>query len=79
MDMFPLLRGESISFESYSSNCHAQTGCANLFSQPKVAPAAELFVSIFNSFEAGIANTISSFKWNERKIILSMKNRHLPN
>ena len=42
---------------------------------------AELFVSIFNSFGAGIANTISCFKWkwNERKIIISMKNRHLPN
>ena len=25
--------------------------------------AAELFVSIFHSFEAGIANAISSFKW----------------
>ena len=25
--------------------------------------ADELFVSIFHSFEAGIANAISSFKW----------------
>ena len=41
--------------------------------------AAELFVSIFNSFEDGIANTISCLKWNKRKIILSMKNRPLPN
>ena len=38
---------------------------------------AELFVSIFHSFEAGIANAISSFKW--RKIYIFMKNRHVPN
>ena len=30
----------------------------------------------FSSFEAGIANAISSFKW--RKIVLFMKNRHRP-
>ena len=47
MDMFPLIRGESISFESYSSNCHAQTGCANLFSQPKVAPDLTLVLRNF--------------------------------
>ena len=30
---------------------------------------AELFVSIFHSFEAGIANAISSFKWMKTSII----------
>ena len=38
---------------------------------------AELFQIIFRSFNAGIANAISSFKW--RKILLFMKNKHLPN
>ena len=33
--------------------------------------AAEFFVSIFHSFEAGIANAISSFKW---KIYVFIKN-----
>ena len=37
---------------------------------------AELFVFISHSFEAGIANAISSFKW--RKIFLFMKNRRHP-
>ena len=37
--------------------------------------APEVLVSIFHSFEAGIANAISSFKW--RKIFLFMKNNHL--
>ena len=36
--------------------------------------AAGFFQTIFHSFEAGIANAISSFKW--RKIFLFMKNRH---
>ena len=36
---------------------------------------AELFISIFHSFEAGIAYAISSFKL--RKICLFMKNRDL--
>ena len=31
--------------------------------------AAELFVSIFNSFEAGIGNAISSFKWWKNYLI----------
>ena len=31
--------------------------------------AAELFVSIFHSFAAGIANAISSFKWMKNIII----------
>ena len=31
--------------------------------------AAELFVSIFHSFEAGIADAISSFKWMKNNII----------
>ena len=35
---------------------------------------AELLQLYFSSFEAGIANAISSFKW--RKILLFMKNRH---
>ena len=39
--------------------------------------ADELFVSIFYSFEAGIANAISSFK--RMKIILFIRNRHLKN
>ena len=30
---------------------------------------AEFFVSIFQSFKAGIANTISSFKWMKNDII----------
>ena len=30
---------------------------------------AELFVSIFHSFEAGIANAISSFKWMKNNFI----------
>ena len=30
---------------------------------------AELFVSIFHSFEAGIANAISSFKWKKNNIV----------
>ena len=37
---------------------------------------AELFQIIFHSFEAGIANAISSFNW--RKIVLFMKNKHFP-
>ena len=37
-----------------------------LFENPCVA---ELFVSNFRSFEAGIANTISSFKWMKTNII----------
>ena len=37
--------------------------------------SAELFVSIFHSFEAGIANAISSFK--QMKKIVFLKNRHL--
>ena len=36
---------------------------------------SELLTSIFHSFEAGIANAISSFKW--RKIFIFMKNSHL--
>ena len=36
---------------------------------------AELLQFYFSSFEAGIANAISSFKW--RKILLLMKNRHV--
>ena len=36
--------------------------------------AVELFASIFHSFEAGIADAISSSKW--RKIFIFMKNRH---
>ena len=36
---------------------------------------AELLQLYFSSFEAGIANAISSFKW--RKILLFMKNRHV--
>ena len=36
---------------------------------------AELFQWNFSSFEAGIANAISSFKW--RKIWLFMKNEHV--
>ena len=36
---------------------------------------AELLELYFSSFEAGIANAISSFKW--RKILLFMKNRHV--
>ena len=39
--------------------------------------AAELFISIFHSFEAGIANANSSFKW--RKRCPFMKNSHLQN
>ena len=31
--------------------------------------AAVLFVSIFHSFAAGIANAISSFKWMKNNII----------
>ena len=31
---------------------------------------AELFVSIFHSFEAGIADAISSFKWIKNNITL---------
>ena len=30
---------------------------------------AELFVGIFHSFEAGIANSISSFKWHKNRYI----------
>ena len=37
--------------------------------------AAELFACIFPSFEAGIANAISSFEW--RKKFIFMKKRHL--
>ena len=36
---------------------------------------AELLQLYFSTFEAGIANAISSFKW--RKILLLMKNRHV--
>ena len=36
---------------------------------------AELLQLYFSSFEAGIANAISSFKW--RKILPFMKNRHV--
>ena len=36
---------------------------------------AELLQLYFSSFEAGIANAISSFKW--QKILLFMKNRHV--
>ena len=36
---------------------------------------AELLQLYFSSFEAGIANAISSFKW--RKILIFMKNRHV--
>ena len=32
-------------------------------------PLAELFVTICHSFEAGIANTISNFKWMKNNII----------
>ena len=39
-------------------------------------PTAELFVSIFHSFEAGIANAISSFKWMKNNVIFE-KNKHL--
>ena len=35
---------------------------------------AELFQLYFSSFEAGIANAISSFKW--RKIFISFENMH---
>ena len=38
---------------------------------------AELFVYFFHSFEAGIANAISSFKW--RKLLLFMKNIDISN
>ena len=31
--------------------------------------AAELFVSIFHSFQVGIVGAISSFKWMKNKII----------
>ena len=34
-------------------------------------------VSIYHSFKARISDTISSFKWE--KIVISNKNRHLPN
>ena len=37
---------------------------------------AELFYSIFHSFEARIADAISSLKW--RKIFKILKNGHLP-
>ena len=40
-------------------------------------PTAELFVSIFHSIEAGIADAISSFKWMKNSIICEKK--HLPN
>ena len=35
--------------------------------------AAELFVGIFHSFEAGIANAISSCKWMEKNNFISKK------
>ena len=38
---------------------------------------AEVFVSIFLSFEAGIADAISSFKWMKNNIIYEKS--HLPN
>ena len=38
---------------------------------------AALSASIFHSFEAGIANAISSFKWRKRVIFINKKNRHL--
>ena len=48
----------------------------DVISRIRVNPcSAELFQLYFSSFEAGIANAISSFKW--RKILLFMKNRHV--
>ena len=43
------------------------------FSSKSVNPyAAEMFVSIFHLFEAGIADAISSFEW--QKIFICRKN-----
>ena len=49
-------------------------------SSENISPcSAELLFSIFHSFEAGIANAISSFKWQKNMITVFMKNSHLQN
>ena len=50
---------KNILYAKYTKN----TTCNKSYHDIQINPcAAELFVSIFHSFEAGIANAISSFK-----------------
>ena len=62
---------------AFSHSKHAAVLAVNTFCMTmEINPcAAELLQLYFSSFEAGIANAISSFKW--RKILLFMKNRHV--
>ena len=59
----------------FEQSFHSQNQSFYVQIKPINPCPAELLQLYFSSFEAGIADAISSFKW--RKILLFMKNRHV--